>query len=103
MFLHLAQSISGQGRQDHKFLRYFERGERGAATLFQLRGVALAFCHDVGHGDLASDWAGLSGYGGFGDFGLFEEELFDFAGVDIEATRNDEVALAASESEVAVF
>ena len=60
------------------------------------------FADDVGDGNFAADLVRHADDGGFGDFFLLEKKLFDLAGIDIEATGDDQVAAPALERVVLV-
>lgn len=102
MFLDLAESVSRQGIDDFKTPRDLEGSKGLAAFLFEASGGSAGLEDEPGDGDFALDGVGLGDDGGFADAGLIEEELFNFAGIDVETGDDDEVGLAAGEREVAV-
>ena len=57
---------------------------------------------EIGHGDFAAARVGDAGDGCLFDAGLFGQELFDFAGVDVEATRDNEIAATALEGVISI-
>jgi len=102
MFLDLAESVSRQGIDGMEAAGDFERSE-GVAAFFREAGGGCAGIEDEpGDGDFPFDGIGFGDDGGLADAGLVEEELLDFARVDVEAGDDDEVGLTAGESEVAV-
>ena len=64
--------------------------------------VNLRRHHHIGHRDFAAHSVGKPDYRGFGDFGLLLKELLDLARIYVEASRNDQIALAAAQRKVPV-
>src|SRR5258706_2303603 len=102
MLLDLPQRGPGNRFDSLEGPRDFEAGQLFAAGLLQRSGVEAGLRHDEGDGHFAADVVGHAGDGGFVDAGLFEQELFDLAGIDVEPARDDEVGLAAEERDVAI-
>lgn len=100
MLLRLPQRRSGNRFDTHEPPRHFERRQLFAADGFERGGVEVA--DDVCHRYFAAHRVGHPADGGFAHTGLFEQELFDLARVDIETAGDDEVTLVAAQCVVAV-
>ena len=85
MFLNLAQGIPRQVFDNVKRPGNFERCQAFAATLFDLCGVDRRSSDQVGHRHLAPQLIRTANNRRLSHFGLFSQEVLDFARIDIEA------------------
>src|SRR5580704_16016603 len=95
MLLNLSQRSSRQLIHHHKPPRHFERRQARAACSLDHHGIETFIDYDIGYGNFAARAVGLAGYGGFGDSRLLFQKLLDLARINVEAARDNYVALAA--------
>src|ERR1700749_4511608 len=93
VFLYFSQGGARDRLHLYEAARDFERGKLVAAAAFEGFGVEGGVGDDEGYRDLAAHVVRDADDGGFGDAGLFEQELFDLARIDVEATGDDEIGL----------
>src|SRR5579872_1141103 len=106
MLLHFAQRIARKFVDDDKSPWAFKGGKFFAANRFERVRITSASQvgagNDVGYRDFAAYAIGLGCDGRFGHLGLFHEKLFDLARIDVEDTRDNQIATASAQGVVTV-
>src|SRR4051812_12424825 len=102
MLLDLAHGVPGKRLHRMEDARNLEGRELLTAARFQHGAVDRATAHDIGYRDFATDRIRDADDGCLRDFFLLLEKLLDFARINVEAARNDEIALAAGEGVITV-
>src|ERR1043165_1401736 len=100
MFLDFPERRARQRLDADEAPRHLERRELLAAAAGELALVGVA--DDERDRELAADRVGHADDRGLVDLRLLEEELLDLARIDVEAARDDEVALPPAQGDVAV-
>src|SRR3982751_5403537 len=97
MLLNLTQGIARQSGYYHKLPWHFERRHPRPAASLEIGRIKALTHDDIRHGHFAAKRVGCANYGCFCDLRLLFQELLDFARVNVEATRNNEVTFAAAQ------
>ena len=89
--MYFAERRSWQRVHTHERARHLERCKRGPASIFERGLIDRLIGNDVRHRQLATAGVGHTDDHGFAHAREFQQELLDFARIDIEAARNDQV------------
>src|SRR5579871_13035 len=102
MLLDLPQGVAWEFFDGNKFARDFERGELLAAARLKIVQGHRSIGDDVGDRHFAAHTILLRSNRGFQHALLLLEKFLDLARVDVEASRDDQIALAPAQGVVTV-
>src|SRR5688572_11016962 len=91
MLLQLAHRVPGQFLDLDDGPGSLERGEAPGALVAEPVDIDTAIHDDVSHGNFATALVRGANDGRFADTVLFEQQLLDFAGINVEPTGDDEL------------
>src|SRR5579863_8020973 len=102
MLLNLSHCVARQFFDRDEFPRDLEGSQFGAAADLDLRRIQRQCRDDIGDRHFAARAIRQAHYSRLGDLWLLLQKLFDLAWIDVEATRNDQIALASGERIVTI-